>query len=160
MENTIEMFKEVLHQGMINNFKNDGYLTPIIFFLKDGRPIITEIPDDYLNSDYGKELLGYLIKKICQQPNVLAAGLIIEAYGAKLDDKDENKNKILSGEIKVSELEDKQNIIFMLFSTPQSEEIIAYTVNNENKTIGNRFADGEANGFSGTFSNFFKWNQN
>lgn len=50
----INSFKKVLHEGMIENFKKDGFLTPIMFFYKGGLPFISTIDDTFLNSNEGK----------------------------------------------------------------------------------------------------------
>jgi hypothetical protein len=84
----------------------------------------------------------------------------MEAYGAKIDENSPNKDKITSGEIRVSELQEKQDIIVMQFSTPESEELIVYEVDCENKKVGSLFGDKEMKGLEGLFSNFFTWNKN
>jgi len=162
MENNIIKFKEVLRQGMIENFKRDGSLTPILFVYKDGEPDIMMIPPELFSTQNGKEVLAQVMKNICHQPNVLALGLITEAYGAKLDAELDsiNQAKIESGEIKVSELDNKVDIILMIFSTPEKEEMIAYEVDCENKVIGDLFGDEEMTQFEGMFANFFDWNKN
>lgn len=160
MKNNLIEFKEILRQGMITNFERDGYLTPIVFFFKNGAPVIEMIPPELLANSMGKEILALMLKKTCQEPNVLAAGIIIEAYGAKIDENNPNKDSIASGEIRVSELDEKQDIIVMLFSTPESEELIIYEVDCENKKVGSLFNDEEMNKFDGLFSNFFTWNKN
>ncbi len=160
MKSNLKDFREVMHQGMITNFEHDGYLTPILFFFKDGQPIIGMIPPEMLNDYNGKEMLASIIKKTCQEPNVFAAGIIMEAYGAKVEENSPNKDKIISGEIRVSELDEKQDIIVMLFSTPENEELIVYEVDCDNKKVGNLFNDEEMKQFSGLFTNFFSWNKN
>lgn len=160
MKNNLIEFKEILRQGMITNFERDGYLTPIVFFFKNGAPVIEMIPPELLANSMGKEILALMLKKTCQEPNVLAAGIIMEAYGAKIDENNPNKDSIASGEIRVSELDEKQDIIVMLFSTPESEELIIYEVDCENKKVGSLFNDEEMNKFDGLFSNFFTWNKN
>ena len=160
MANSLTEFKEILHQGMITNFERDGFITPILFFFKNGAPVIGMIPPELLAGSVGKEILAGMIKENCQQPNVLAAGIIIEAYGAKIDENSPNKDKIVSGEIQVSELNEKQDIILMMFSTPEGDEMIAYDVDCKNKLVGDRFGDDDMKQFEGLFSNFFHWNKN
>lgn len=160
MVNNLTEFKEVLRQGMITNFERDGYLTPILFFFKNGAPVIGMIPPELLANSMGKEVLASMIKENCQEPNVLAAGIIMEAYGAKIDENNPDRDKIASGEIRVSELNDKKDIIVMIFSTPESEELIVYEVDCENKLMCDRFGDEDMKQFDGLFSNFFYWNKN
>lgn len=155
-------FKEVLRSGMIENFEKHGYLTPLVFFYKDDQPLMSVIPPEYLQSQEGKEILGDMIKSFCAQPNVFAAGIIIEANAAKLDSECEKCKRILKGEIKVSELNDKLDIILMIFSTPEGEEMIVYEVDCENHKVGAKFGEEDNNikSIGGRFSKFFNWNLN
>jgi len=162
MKNTkLNDFKEILRQGMIENFERDGYLAPVFFFYEIGQPVISQIPNELLNNARGKQILAGIIKTICLKPTVLAAGIIIEANAAKLDDKDSELTKmVLNGDIRVSELKQSQDIIVMLFSTPSKEEVFAYAVDCKTKTVGEEFGDGELDGIGGTFSKFFDWKKN
>lgn len=153
---SVNDFKEVLRQGMIANFEKCGYLTPVFFFYMDNHPIISMIPPELLGSRNGKELLAGMIRNICSEKPVLAAGIIIEANAAKMDKDNELTKLVENGDVRVSELKEKQDIILMLFSTPEKEEIISYVVDCKNKTVGEPFANGfDATGMQGTFSNFF-----
>ena len=154
----IEDFKEIMKTGMIKNFKASGFLMPVMFFMRGDEAVISEIPKEFLEDYEGKTKLADLIKSICKQPDVIAGGIIIEAYAKSVKKNDEMAKLLLNGEIRVSELKEKEDIIMMIFSTPVEEETIAYYVNCENKTIGEQFpSDGS---ISGTFSNFFDWNKN
>lgn len=158
----IEDFKKVLHHGMIKSFEADGCLAPIVFFYKDDKPIISEIPNDLLNSSEGKIILADMIKTACLNPTTRVAGIIIEAYGVKLDEKQDSdiNESIKRGEIRVSELDEKQDIIIMIFSTPNSEEFISYCVDPKTKTVGEEFIGESADVMAGTFSKFFNWSKN
>ena len=119
------------------------------------------IPNEFLASSGGKAQLGDIIRDICLQPNVFAAGIIFEAYGAKMDKDDNNTKLVFDGTLKVSELNDRDDIIILMFSTPEGEELISYVVDVENKIVGKRFTpDNDCNGIGGNFSNFFKWGMN
>ena len=59
---TINEFKEVMHQGMIANFKIHGFLTPVVFFYKDGEALISEIPSQLLSTQEGKSIIAAGIK--------------------------------------------------------------------------------------------------
>jgi len=152
-------FRECLREGMIENFEKDGCLVPIFFFYKDGIPVIGEIPGELLDSPEGKNMLAGVIRNVCQQPNVLAAGLIIEASGAKMDDDSDLAKLVKNGDVRISELKESQDIIIMVFSTPETEEFIAYCVDTDKKTVGEKFAE-QTDKFNGIFSNFFTWNKN
>lgn len=158
----INDFKEVLEKGMVENFKLMGFLTPIMFFYKDGQPIISEIPEEYLASPEAKNKLAQIIRKITRDPNTHVAGIIIEAYGTKIDKENEpdKAKSVLSGEVRISELDEKQDIIVMIFSTPEGEEMISYFVDPETKTVGESFTEGAAEQLAGVFSHFFDWNKN
>lgn len=157
---TIEEFKEVLHQGMKKNFELAGYLTPIMFFLKGDEPTLSEIPNEYIASPAGKLALGEIIRRVCQEPDVEMAGLIIEAYGAKLDKNEEDAEAVLSGKKKISDLDDKEDIIIMIISTPEGDEAISYIVDPATKTVGEEFMGEGLDSMKGTFSNFFNWEDN
>jgi hypothetical protein len=157
--NKLNDFKKVMENGMIENFKSFGFLTPVMFFLMNNQPMIKEIPSELLENSEGKQILSQIIKKICKEPNVTAGGIIIEAYAAKTNQDTELSKSLLNGDIRVSELKEKQDIIMMVFSSPEKEEMIAYNVDCKNKTVGEQFAS-DCDSFDGTFSNFFDRNKN
>ena len=166
----ILLFKDSIHHGMLENFQRDGYLRPIAFFLHkipiDGSPFeMTEplpviIPiDKYLSGDSDwKQSLAYAMHKMCENPLVIAAGLVIEGNGAKFHVDDELGKLVQSGAVKISELKVKQDIIVMMFSTPAEEELFIYDVDIKNKTVGERFP--ESHNFNGLLTNLFGWNKN
>lgn len=157
----IEDFKEILKQGMIENFQEHGYITPILFFYMESQQMISIIPPEFLSSYNGKNMLAGMIRKFCSENPVLATGIIIEASAAKMNTDSELAKLVENGDLRVSELKEKQDIILMIFSTPEKEEMISYVVDCENKTVGEPFADAnEFTGFSGTFSNFFTAKKN
>lgn len=156
----LQKFKEIMRQGMIMNFEENGNLAPVMFFYKADEPAISLIPPEFLSTSEGKQMLSSLLKSICREPDVIAAGIIIEAYGAKMHQDSELAKLVESGAMKISELKEKQDIIVMIFSTPEGEECIAYEVEPKTKTVGRMFTDSEATNYGGTFSNFFGWNRN
>jgi hypothetical protein len=153
-------FKEIMKNAMIENFERDGFLTPIVFFLKDDQPLISMIPPDFINTSEGKNMLSEMIKNFCLQPNVFAAGLILEANGAKMEKDTELSKLVMSGDIRVSELKEKLDIIVMIFSTPESDELVAFEVDCKNNKVCDEFGGGEASAIGGTFTKFFNWNRN
>ena len=155
----IERFKNVMKEGMIKNFEADGCLMPVLFFINNGELVISQIPNYLLMTDDGKDYLSSLIKSRCAAPSTQAAGIIIEAWGAKLEIDSDEAKALQNNEISVSELDEKQDIIMLIFSTPTKSETIAFTVDCENKKILGDFAD-EAKLVSGRFANFFQWTQN
>lgn len=124
--------------------------------------MISTIPTELLNTSEGKIILADTIKTTCLNPQTKFAGIIMEAYGAKIDkEKDQEKAKsIIEGEVRVSELEEKQDIIIMICSTPQGEETISYVVDPKAKTVGESFSSEGADAIAGTFSHFFNWSKN
>jgi hypothetical protein len=154
----IEDFKEVMKNGMLNNFQSSGFLVPVMFFMGGNEAVVSEIPKELLKDYEGKALLADMIKKICRQPDVIAGGIIIEAYAKSVSQNDEISKLLLNGDIRISELKEKDEIILMVFSTPEKEEAIAYYVDCLNKTIGKELP--KCNSAGGTFSGFFDWNRN
>jgi hypothetical protein len=162
INNMVDLFKEVMRVGMIANFENDGSLDPIIFFLKAGKPVIIRIPDFMFSSQKAKAMISNAIRLLTHQPDVTVAGIITEAWGVKLNSDNENElvESLKRGEKQVRDLEEKQDIIIMVFSTPEKEELIGYKVDCENKKVCEEFTESEANSCGGLFSNFFSWNRN
>lgn len=151
----ISDFKEVMRKGMVQNFKNDGFLVPIVF-LYTGELHVAKIPNDMLKSTAGKVALAGNIKELSKEPSVLACGIIMEAYGAKINADSDDAKKLLDGVVRVSELDEKQDIIIMIFSTPEKEESITYLVDCENKTVGEEFLSEGDSAVGGIFGNLFE----
>ena len=159
---SIEDFKNSMVEKMKENFTTHGYLTPVMFFLKDGQLLINKIPNDCLASRQSKEMLAVTIKRICTEPNVLAGGIIIEAYLAKVSPDSESAKKALANKISVSQMPERVDAIVMIFSTPEKEELITYEVDCKNKIVKDMDEDmkkGVSTG-KGTFSGFFNWTKN
>ena len=165
----ILLLKDSIHHGMLENFKRDGYLTPIAFFLHKtpidgspfemGEPLPVIIPiGKYIGDLDWKQSLSYAMHKMCENPLIIAAGLVMEGSGAKFHVDDELGKLVQSGAVKISELKEKQDIIMMMFSTPIEEELFIYNVDVKNKTIGERFP--ESHNFNGLMANLFGWNKN
>jgi hypothetical protein len=155
----IEKFKDVMKEGMIKNFEADGCLMPVLFFIDNGELVISQIPNFIFMTEAGKDSLANLIKDKCVNPSIQAAGMVIEAWGAKIDAKSDAAKALLNNEISVSELDEKQDIIMLIFSTPTKSETIAYVVDADNKKIIKEFGEG-IDLISGRFANFFQWSQN
>jgi len=158
----IEKFRKVMIEGMKENFETTGYLVPIAFFLlkidNEYQPHFMEINGKFLsNSEYKKDLASK-ITEICQNPMVLAAGVLTEAYGVRIPTDSELIDKVTSSELSISQLDEKEELIVMTFSTPVKQEIIAYVVDANNKTIGEQYS--QVDNFEGVFSGFFGWNRN
>ena len=161
MNKKIENFKESMHLSMLENYKKDEYLAPVFFiFMSDGLFGLTKIPKDFLYSE-NKHILADLIKNIISSnPLIVAAGIIMEAYGAQISANTEMAKLILNGDIEMKDIKEKKEIIIMIFSTPQKEEFIAYYVDDATKTVGERFSEDGGGIFGGLFSHLFAWNKN
>jgi len=157
METNLDQIRDTMCGAMITNFEKDGYLAPIVFFHKGDDILISEIPNELLSTQEGKSMIADIIKMVCSSPETTAAGMIIEAYGAKLDKDNTNAEDVMSGKKRVSDLEEKQDIIIMIFSTPEKEELISYVVDPEAKKVGEEFSPDECDKMAGTFSGFFSW---
>ncbi|MFW6246764.1 MAG: hypothetical protein ACOC22_01115 [bacterium] len=162
MENEVNRLKEVMHEGMMEAFKQDGSLAPVLFYYQNGEPFIIEIPSFFLEDSIGKSILAKNIKNICSEPTTLCAGIVVEAYGIKLDvDKDkEDAEKLQKGELDLTKHPKAVDIILLIFSTPEKSDMIAYEVDCDNKTIGEKFSGDEAGAIAGRFADFFSWIKN
>lgn len=157
MSDLLNKFKESLKKSMIQNFKNDGYLAPVLFFMYNNNPVMSIIPENLFNSDEGKNEISSTLHLISQKPTVSAVGMIYEAYMTK-QEKDNELIKLLeNGSLRVSELKEKQDVLILLFSTFESETMIMVEVNSETKEIGEIT---ENNTGGGRFSGFFNINKN
>jgi len=139
--------------------------SPLVFsqwvvHFTENTPIISQIPSEFLENADSKKILADMVKNMCQEPTTLAAGIIIEANGMMINYESEMIDAILSGEVKLSELKESEDIIMMLFSTPEEEEMIAYKVDVDNKKVGDIFGGKELGTLDGIFSNLFAWNKN
>jgi hypothetical protein len=155
-DKNINDFKIALHKGMIVNYKRDGFITPIIFFMtvkKQG--FVQAIPPEFLKTSEGKSKLSTFIKQICSDLSVIAAGIMIEAYAKSVEKDNELGDLLQKGNVKVSELKEKDDIILMIFSTPKFEEIIGYYVNPETKEVKTKLENSSEIG--GIFSQLFDW---
>ena len=147
-----------MHDTMLENYKRDGHLSPVFITFSNEKILITPIPRDQLKPE-NKQALATTIKNTCKNPLILASVVIIEAYGAQVKPDSEVINKIMKGEIDMSDIEDKNDIIIMIFSSPEEEEFIAYYVDDKTKIVGERFCE-EGDNFEGLFSHLFAWNKN
>jgi len=158
MNKKIQWFKKMTHDSMLLNYKRDGHLLPVFITFSTEKILITLIPRDMLKPE-NKPALAATIKNVCKNPLILASVVIIEAYGAQVDPKSEIINQIMKGEMDMSDIKEKNDIIIMIFSSPEEEEFIAYYVDDKTKTIGKRFCE-EGDNFEGLFSHLFAWNKN
>jgi len=155
---SVNDFKEVMRKGMIENFKRDGCLSPVVFFyIKDEIPQIGIIPKNMLESTASKASFALNIKTLCIDPNVLAVGIIVEAYSAKIDENSNNAQKLLTGELSLRDSSiEKRDVITMIFSTPEKDESIVYSVDCEKKTVGEVFSPEGTESMGSIFGNFFE----
>jgi len=158
MREKIEWFKKTIHDSMLENYKRDGRLTPVFITFTNEEILITPIPSDLLKPKY-KLILAEIIKETCKNPLILASVVILEAYGAQVEPDSEVVKLLKKGEIDMSDIEDKRDIIIMFFSCPEEEEFIAYYVDDKTKTVGNKFCENGGN-YEGLFSHLFTWNKN
>ncbi len=148
--------KEAHIKMMISSFENNGYLDPRIFFIKNNSRDIWHVQSEMFSDPYLKQLLVDKIKQMCQDPALLAVCIMYEAYMV-IDSQQEQElsNLIEKGIKRVSDCEQKKDIIMMLFSTPDEEEAISYFVDCENQRIINENPLRSKNVFGGIFHNLF-----
>jgi hypothetical protein len=155
----IEEFIEVMRLGMISNFKTDGFLTPMFFYLQNNQPYLVGLASNFFDSPEGKLELIEFISKTCMKPGVVMSGLISEADIKTIPESDKDFDKYMSGELKISDQVDKNDIIVLIVSTPEKTYSITYPVDKENKKVFDEItSDGEI--VSGLFSDFFSWTKN
>lgn len=158
MNEKIQWFKKLMHDNMLTNYKRDGYIMPVFITFSTEKILITPIPRELLMPE-NKPVLANTIKRTCKNPLILASVVIIEAYGAQVAPDSEIIEQMNRGEIDMSDIKEKRDIIVMIFSSPEEEEFIAYYVDDETKTVGERFCE-EGTNFEGLFSHLFAWNKN
>jgi hypothetical protein len=156
----IDAFKETLRLGMIKNFEIDGGLVPFIFYLKGDDAVTMPIPGSLLASQTGKAVVSNALRRITHEPGVLAAGIVIEAWGMKFKDDDKDFDSVMNGEMQIRDLDGRKDVILLIFSTPEKEEMIAYEVDCERKAVGEQFMGRDVSQFEGMFANFFNWKRN
>jgi hypothetical protein len=161
MNEKIKNFREVMHNSMIKNYEKNGYLAPIFFvYMSDSNMAMGRIPNALLTPE-NKNILGTLIKNtLSENPLIIAAGLILPAYGLEVRKDSEMLNLVLNGDLDMQDIKEKHDIIIMIFSTPEKEEVFAYYVDDSTKTILTKFGESDFVGYSGIFSNLFTWNKN
>jgi hypothetical protein len=152
---TIESLKEYFVATMQDNFKKDGRLQPIFFYKIENNVKIVMIPGEVFANDEGKDDLMRTVRMCCANPKVECAGLIQEAWAKTVEPKSELTPLLMNGNLHVKDLKEKDGIIFMIFATPEKEEMISFYVNPEERTIGKKIGSDGAK-TEGTFSNFFK----
>lgn len=149
------LLKEAMLQGMFANFKMDGSLMPVFFFLKENQPCMSLIPPEFLSSHGGKVRLSQLLREISKDPRVTAVGLIYEAYMACTESESQLDKLLDSGNLRVADLKTKQDVIIMHFATPERQEAFIFPVDINNRTIGERFDTSNA-ATNGLFANLFQ----
>lgn len=144
------------------NFEKDGFLDPVMFAVTLEAFHFAAIPPELLQNQQSKSLLKKILESKTKEPGVIAVGVILEAWGCMLEkEKDSGLLKLIQNEtLNVRDLKYRENIILMIFSTPEKDELCAFCVDAENKKVlGSYIPDGEMmNG--GLFSNFFAYTRN
>jgi hypothetical protein len=141
---------------MLQNYERDGYLAPILFFIGDDDLHIALIPNDALSCREEKEHLCSAIKMLCANTSIECMGIIFEAFAKKIGKDDSIAELIMDGTLRISQLNEKQDIIIMIFSTPEKEEFISYLVDPKTKTVLGEYTNGSSFQNEGIFSNFFE----
>jgi len=152
--NTINELKKHMVDTMLSNFKKFGNLAPILFFMVKNELNVGLIPSEMLSTHENKEALALAIKRMCKNNAIQCVGIIMEAWAKNIGD-DELSKLLINGNMRVSECKEKQEIILMIFSTPDKEEFISYIVEPKTKCVLHLYHSGE-NTNGGTFSNFFE----
>ena len=136
----IYRLKECMVEGMISNFKTDGELVPVLFFLEENQPSITQIPDEYVTTAAGMATLIDLINKMCKKPSISAVGFLYMASMVRIQKGSLSELLIRTGKLRVTDLNTKQDVIILHFATPTHQEDFIFPVDTKNKTVGERYA--------------------
>jgi len=136
---TIYRLKECMVEGMISNFKTDGELVPVLFFLEENQPSITQIPDEYVTTATGMATLIDLINRMRKKPSISAVGFIYMASMACVQIGSVVEQLIRMGALRINDLKIKQKVIVMHFATPEYQEDFVFPVDIKNKTVGERY---------------------
>jgi hypothetical protein len=148
--------KEVLIKAMISRFEKEGYLDPMIIFLRNDLCDVMHVPSEMFSCDYLKQQLVDTIKQRCQDPSIIAVCIIYETYMVLFGQQEQELSNLIAKGIKrVSDCEQKKDAIMMFFCTPVEEEVISYFVDCENKRVINENPLRSKNVFGGVFHNLF-----
>lgn len=158
MNPLITKLEDTMHQGMIENFKEHGYLTPVLFYLLNNESYVEQIPMVAFKNKTTKQALSNYIKKLCLIPGMEAIGIIMEAYGASATTNDPIMKEYENGKKEIKDFPSATDVIMMILSTPENEKEHVYNVDVKNKKILEKYP--KAEGRSGIFSNFFYWKNN
>lgn len=161
-ENNLEKLKTAMHDGLIFNYEKNGYLAPAMFFLKtNGDLMLRLIPSFFLSHIEGKKLISSFIRNMCSSSDIIAAGMVIEAY-AKTYNVNENiaeRELVELGKIRLSDsrIENKLDVIVLTVSTPEKTEVLTYPVDVKNKKVLVNEIQKDNNNQSGIFVDCFVW---
>jgi hypothetical protein len=158
METSFEVnaLKQAVKHGIRVNYEKFGEVSPIVFILIDGKPRIQPIPNLFLETNEGKEKFMATLRLVCKDTSVSCAGIVIEAWARSFSSQEDHLAQLLmDGNMKVRDLKEKDDVIVMIFATPDKEEGFVYKVDEKNKKIS--MEEPMKAGFSeGIFSNFFE----
>jgi len=154
----LEMMQKVMEGKMIENYETHGHLVPVIAFISvDFETRIIPIPKEALEDARGKSVLVDMIKDACKEPEIAAAAIILEAYAKRVSStEDEMAKLILSGNIRVRECKEKDDVLMFLFSTPNKEEMVTYFVDDKKKLVLGKVPGDQTGDIGGIFSNLFE----
>lgn len=151
---SIIRLKECMVKGMIANFKTDGELVPVLFFLEENQPFVTQLPNEYVTSTDGMATLIDLINKMCKKPSISAVGFLYMASLVCMQKESLSELLIRTGTLSVTDLKTKQDVIILHFATPEYQEEFIFPVDTKNKTVGERYATAD-NGTELLFGQLF-----
>lgn len=134
--------KECMIDGMFTNFKKDGYLRPTAFLFLNGKIIIEQIPYSFFNSREDKQRLASILRYTGRTPEIQCMGLIFEAYGTIQNKDSEMVGLLMSGNLSVSELSTRLDIICMAYSSRKGDELISFIVDPKTKMVKEKFGAG------------------
>lgn len=151
----IEEFKQALISGMIANYKNDKALAPIVFFADEDKMSVSMIPPDLMSSPEGQNAITETLKRICENPDIVFAGVLFEAVAYSYTDPDDPVAKLIKERVlAVAQMPDKMDIIVLIYATPLEEGMITHLVDPAEGEVLKRI-NGQHINVNKSFTGFF-----
>lgn len=159
MNKLIREFKDQIIPIMKANFERDGYLAPMLFYILEGKQVVFPIPGEYFENENGKNALSGFLNELARHKGMELVAVAMEAYAAKMDPHSPLTDLVKSGNMRVSELSTREDIILLAISTPMRDELVTLKVDPVAKKVMGKWTDPTGQ-TTGRFSNFFAFRRN
>lgn len=159
MNKLLKEFKERTIPIIKQNFERDGFLSPMCFYGLNGQVYAVLIAPEFMNSERGKQALSQKLTQLAHTKGMVFVAIAMEAYAARMDAGSPLTELVQSGNMRVSELSIREDIILLAISTPMQDELITYKVDPVNWKVLGPWIDPSGD-LKGRFSNFFAFRRN